>query len=219
MRRVRANCARPLFQLETFASIRSESATSGRLCSAFTAVHPRSRRRFATEAVCSRDTPVISLPVSHDPRTRASTQFCKRRPCFDRARTALLDAVRNSRSGLPIPISTSVKRRRDRPGPGRRRSFALSIAALVSVASAPGAPTLRTLPALLLLVAKVRKSNQTSSKDRRSGRRLRSKDNAVGRGFSYLGWMLTGSAARPFETRSRSSQLMRRCPAASAAAA
>jgi hypothetical protein len=163
MRRVRASCARPLFQLETFASIKSESATSGRPCSALVGVHPRSRRRFATDDACCLDTPVISLPVSHDPRMRASTQFCKRRPCFDRARTALLDAVSNSRSGRPIPISTSVIRKSERPGPGHRRSFALLIAAFVSVDSAPGVPTLRTLPALLLAVAKVRESNQTTA--------------------------------------------------------
>ncbi len=161
MRRVRANCARPPFQLETFASIKSESPTSGNRRSALVSVQPRSRRRFATEAACCRETPVISLPVSHDPRTRASTQFCRRRSRLACERTALLDAARNSRSGRPMPISTSDKRNSDRPGPGRRSSPAASIAALVSAASAPGVPTPRTFPAFPFAVSKVCQSNQT----------------------------------------------------------
>jgi hypothetical protein len=161
MRRVRANCAKPPFQLETFASIRSESATSGSRRSALVGVQPRSRSRFATDAACCRETPVISLPVSHDPRMRASTQFCRRRSRIACERTALLDAARNSRSGRPMPISTSDKRNRDRPGPGARSSPAASIAAFVSAASAPGVPTPRIFPALPFAVAKVPESNQT----------------------------------------------------------
>jgi hypothetical protein len=161
MRRVRANCARPPFQLETFASIKSESATSNSRRSAFATLQPRSRRRFETDAACCRETPVISLPVSHDPRTRASTQFCKRSPRLACERTALLDAVKNRRSGRPMPISTSDKRNKDRPGPGGMSSAAASIAAFVSATSAPGVPTPRIFPALPFAVAKVRESNQT----------------------------------------------------------
>jgi hypothetical protein len=203
MRRVRASCARPPFQLETFASTTSESATSARPRLAVAGVHPRSRKRFATEAVCCLDTPVISLPVSHDPRTRASTQFRKRRPCIDRARTALLDAAKSRRSGRPMPISTSVRRKRDRPEPGRSNSLEESIAALVNVSSARGVPTRRVLSALLLVSAKVAESNQ---RRRRSRNRARSThESALFQGLSggheFTGGQSDASACRPLRPR------------------